>query len=125
MATIISSCAVHCRIKTLHEHRFDTGPSFRLESKRGQTWLIYPWIQRTHLHDCWQTAIEDVGPAGLDKGKGGKYLILPPGYNDKVPSGYFPLQTYTYEGYPIWFVFPRNPSPAMSANCVRANRSAV
>ena len=27
---------------------------------------------------CWQAALEDVGPAGVDKGKGGKYLILPP-----------------------------------------------
>ncbi|WP_264553301.1 DUF1254 domain-containing protein [Flavobacterium sp. N2038] len=26
----------------------------------------------------WQAAIEDVGPGGMDKGKGGKYLILPP-----------------------------------------------
>jgi hypothetical protein len=30
--------------------------------------------------DCWQAAIEDVGPAGVDKGSGGKYLILPPNY---------------------------------------------
>ena len=30
--------------------------------------------------DAWQAALEDVGPAGVDKGKGGKYLILPPGY---------------------------------------------
>ena len=29
----------------------------------------------------WQAAIEDVGPGGVDKGKGGKYLILPPGYD--------------------------------------------
>ena len=47
------------------------------------------------IDDCWQTAIEDVGPAGLDKGKGGKYLILPPGYKEQVPSGYFALQSYT------------------------------
>ena len=31
------------------------------------------------IMDCWQAALEDVGPAGVDKGKGGKYLILPPG----------------------------------------------
>lgn len=30
------------------------------------------------IDDCWQAALEDVGPAGVDKGKGGKYLILPP-----------------------------------------------
>jgi hypothetical protein len=28
--------------------------------------------------DAWQVPLEDVGPAGFDKGKGGKYLILPP-----------------------------------------------
>ena len=32
------------------------------------------------VDDAWQTAIEDIGPAGVDQGKGGKYLILPPGY---------------------------------------------
>jgi hypothetical protein len=39
------------------------------------------------IMDCWQMALEDVGPAGVDKGKGGKYLILPPGYKDKTPEG--------------------------------------
>jgi hypothetical protein len=53
------------------------------------------------VDDCWQTAIEDVGPAGVDKGKGGKYLILPPGYKDKVPAGYFPMQSNTYQGYAL------------------------
>jgi hypothetical protein len=32
--------------------------------------------------------IIDVGNNGPDKGHGGKYLTLPPGYNDTVPSGY-------------------------------------
>src|SRR6516165_4614868 len=40
------------------------------------------------IMNVWQTPLEDVGPAGVDKGKGGKYLILPPGYNDKSPAGY-------------------------------------
>jgi len=31
--------------------------------------------------DVWQTPLEDVGPADVEAGKGGKYLILPPGYN--------------------------------------------
>ena len=38
------------------------------------------------VDDCWQTAIEDVGPAGVDKGKGGKYLTLPPDHKEKVPD---------------------------------------
>ena len=37
------------------------------------------------IMDCWQAALEDVGPAGVDKGKGGKYLILPPGYTAQYP----------------------------------------
>ena len=53
------------------------------------------------LDDGWQTAIEDIGPAGVDKGKGGKYLILPPGYKDKVPAGYIPMPSSIFTGYAI------------------------
>ena len=31
-----------------------------------------------------------------DKGNGGKYLILPPGYNGAVPEGYFVVRPSTY-----------------------------
>ena len=53
------------------------------------------------IDDCWQTAIADVGPAGTDQGKGGKYLLLPPGYKDKAPSGYIALETVNYQGYAL------------------------
>jgi hypothetical protein len=49
----------------------------------------------------WQAAIEDVGVAGVDKGKGGKYLILPPGYQDKVPVGYIAMPSDTYQGFAL------------------------
>jgi hypothetical protein len=50
----------------------------------------------------WQAAIEDVGPGGVDKGKGGKYLFLPPGYDkSKIPAGYIPMQSDTYQGYAL------------------------
>ena len=50
----------------------------------------------------WQAAIEDVGPGGVDKGKGGKYLILPPGYDrSKVPAGYIAMPSDTYQGYAL------------------------
>ena len=48
----------------------------------------------------WQTALEDVGPAGVDKGKGGKYLILPPGYKGTTPEGYIALPSPTYRATP-------------------------
>lgn len=53
------------------------------------------------LDDGWQTAIEDIGPAGVDKGKGGKYLILPPNYKEKVPEGYLPMPSSTFTGFAI------------------------
>src|SRR6476660_8640885 len=53
------------------------------------------------IMDCWQTPLEDVGPAGVDKGKGGKYLILPPGYKEKVPDGYIALPSSTYSGFAL------------------------
>jgi hypothetical protein len=53
------------------------------------------------IDDAWQTAIEDVGPAGVDKGKGGKYLILPPDYKEKPPGGYLPMPSSTYQTYAL------------------------
>jgi len=41
-----------------------------------------------NIDNVWQMPLEDAGPAGADKGKGGKYLILPPGYKEKPPEGY-------------------------------------
>src|SRR5471032_3711423 len=32
------------------------------------------------IDDSWQNALEDVGPAGTDKGSGGKYLIVQPDF---------------------------------------------
>src|SRR5580765_1921549 len=50
----------------------------------------------------WLAAIEDVGPGGVDKGKGGKYLILPPGYDkSKVSSDYIAMPSDTYRGYAL------------------------
>jgi hypothetical protein len=54
-----------------------------------------------NIVDVWQAALEDIGPAGVDKGKGGKILILPPGYKDKAPDGYIALQSETYQGYAL------------------------
>ncbi len=63
--------------------------------------------------DRWQAAIEDVGPGGVDKGKGGKYLILPPGYSEeKVPAGYIAMPSDTYEGYALLRSVPHSGSEA-------------
>jgi hypothetical protein len=50
----------------------------------------------------WQMPLEDAGLLGADKGAGGKYLILPPGYKDKAPDGYAALQSDTFGGYMLF-----------------------
>lgn len=46
--------------------------------------------------DAWQLTIADVGPSGLDKGKGGKMLFTPPGYTGEVPAGYIHVPSPNY-----------------------------
>jgi hypothetical protein len=53
------------------------------------------------LDDFWFHYITDIGNAGPDKGKGGKFLVLPPGYKGEIPQGYFIAQSRTYG---VWFV---------------------
>ena len=53
------------------------------------------------IMDCWQAALEDVGTAGVDKGKGGKCLILPPGYKEKIPDGYIAMPSDNFQGYAL------------------------
>jgi hypothetical protein len=56
----------------------------------------------------WQTTVADVGPTGLDKGKGGKYLLVPPGYSEPIPKGYFVINTGSNV---VWFAFRALPGP--------------
>ncbi len=46
--------------------------------------------------DTLQRWLVDFGPLGPDKGNGGKYLFLPPGYTGQVPEGYFVVRSPTY-----------------------------
>ncbi len=41
-----------------------------------------------NIVNLWQVPLEDAGLLGVDKGKGIKLLMLPPGYSGKVPEGY-------------------------------------
>src|ERR1700722_20775466 len=54
-----------------------------------------------NIDTVWQTALEDVGLNGVDKGAGGKFVILPPGYKEPIPSGYTALPSDTYGSYAL------------------------
>jgi hypothetical protein len=51
--------------------------------------------------DAWQNALVDFGPAGVDQGRGGKFLITPPGYAEAIPDGHVALPSQTFRGFVI------------------------
>jgi hypothetical protein len=61
--------------------------------------------------DAWQVPLVDVGNTGEDLGKGGKYLILPPGYKGTQPPGYFAVSSNTYNGFVALRVITKSEQP--------------
>jgi hypothetical protein len=61
--------------------------------------------------DAWQFTIADVGPAGLDKGKGGKYLFTAPDFEGEIPEGYIHVSSPNYR---IAFAFRSVRAPGKS-----------
>src|SRR5215813_10831311 len=61
--------------------------------------------------DAWQVTIADVGPSGLDQGKGGTYLFTPPDFKGTVPPGYLHIASPNYR---IAFAFRSVPASGKS-----------
>jgi len=53
------------------------------------------------VNDAFFRFVIDMGTPGPDRGKGGKYLILPPGYNGVEPAGYFVAHSPSYVNWLI------------------------
>ncbi len=77
------------------------------------------------LLDFWQRPIPvdggkffgDVGLPGPDAGKGGKFLVLPPGYEGEVPKGYYVYRSDTNNLFIFLRAFYQDPndlSPAVA-----------
>ncbi len=64
--------------------------------KDGPTVIEVPPDVLGILDDGDMRYLSDMGAAGPDKGKGGKYLVLPPGYEGEVPDGYFVVKSTSY-----------------------------
>lgn len=62
------------------------------------------------LCDMWDVPLAIVGSGGNDKGNGGKYLILPPNYTEKIPNGYFPVKSETFGGFWLMRTIPKSNS---------------
>ena len=103
----------------------------RLDSKglllTGNTTVVYtfmwidlkdgPMVMETPpkvlgiIDDAWFHYLTDFGNAGEDKGKGGKYLLVPPGYKGKIPAGYLVRKSRTYGHWLAMHGFMKNFEP--------------
>jgi hypothetical protein len=71
--------------------------------------------------DMWFRWILDFGAAGPDRGQGGKYLVLPPGYNGLLPEGgYFVARSRTNGVGLIARAFLENNDPAPAVARIKA-----
>ncbi len=88
-----------------------------LDVKNGPMVIETPPNVLGFIDDAWFHYVVDFGNAGPDKGKGGKFLILPPGYDGAIPDGYHIARTGTYGNWVVWRGFQVNgdPKPAVEA----------
>lgn len=67
----------------------------------GPTVIEAPPQSLCVVDDFWFRYVADMGIAGPDRGVGGRYLFLPPGYDGEVPDGYFTYRTPTYTNFVV------------------------
>ena len=86
-----------------HNFRFTTGNPDVIYAfawldlkKEGPMVLDMPPKLQGLLDDMWHRPITDIGTAGPDKGKGGKYLVIPADYKGTIPDGYHVVKSKTH-----------------------------
>lgn len=67
------------------------------------------------INDIWFRWVADVGFTGADEGRGGRYLLLPPGYTGQVPEGYHVVRAPTFSNWIPWrsFLVDGDPKPGV------------
>ena len=68
------------------------------------------------IDDYWFRYVADFGNAGPDRGQGGKFLIIPPGYEGDIPEGYTVTRSSTHGNWILWrgFQVDGDTTPAIS-----------
>ena len=88
----------------------------------GPTVLEAPPKLAAMLDSMWDQPITDIGATGPDKGKGGKYLVLPPGYEGDLPDGYFVVKSPTYGVMVVLRGYMENGSTANAVGRLRKTK---
>ncbi len=92
-----------------------------LDVKEGPLVMEIPSSVLGPIDDALFKWDSDVGFTGPDKGKGGKYLLLPPGYNGNVPDGFFVVKCRTYGHLMFFRTFLKDGNPAPGVDNVKKN----
>jgi hypothetical protein len=92
-----------------------------LDTKDGPLVLEIPPEVLGPMDDAWFRWVTDVGFTGPDKGKGGKYLLLPPGYTGEAPEGYFVARSRTFANLLFFRTFLKNGDPMPGVESVKKN----
>ncbi len=71
------------------------------------------------IDDHWFKYVTDFGRLGADKNQGGKFLIIPPGYEGDIPDGYFAYHTNTFGNWIVWRGFQVDGSPLPAVNTTK------
>lgn len=74
------------------------------------------------INDMWFSWVIDIGGPGPDRGLGGKYLIVPPGYNGPLPEGgYFVAHSNTNRVLYAARAYLVHDDPAPAVENIKAN----
>src|SRR5262245_25944588 len=92
-----------------------------LNTKDGPLVLEIPPEVLGPVDDAWFRWVTDVGFTGPDKGAGGKYLLLPPGYTSEVPDGYFVARSRTFGNLMFFRTFLKDGDPKPGVDSVKKN----
>ncbi len=71
------------------------------------------------IDDAWFHYVTDFGNAGPDLGQGGRFLVLPPGYDGHVPDGYHVARSQTFGNWVVWRGFQVDGDPAPAVRTTR------
>jgi len=90
-----------------------------LSTKDGPLVVEVPPEVLGPIDDAWFRWVTDVGITGPDKGKGGKYLLLPPGYAGAIPDGYFVAKSRTFGNLLFFRTFLKDGDPKLGVDSVK------
>jgi hypothetical protein len=76
-----------------------------LDTKKGPLVVEIPPDVLGGVNDFWYRWVADMGITGEDRGKGGKYLVLPPGYKGEIPPGYVVVRPSTFGNWLFFRAF--------------------